>query len=67
MYIAVVVESASSSSLIYTRLGYINVKRMRMLAAKEVLESLKLVIMSICKICVGASKNKFASQRLQKN
>ena len=52
MYIAVVVESASSSSLIYTRLGYINVKRMRMLAAKGVLESLKLVIMSICKICI---------------
>ena len=40
IYIAAIAESASSSSLWYTKLGYIYVKRMRMLAAKEVLEIL---------------------------
>ena len=47
-----VVESASNSSLWHNRLGHMNVKKMKMLAAKKVLEGLKSIDMSPCEGCV---------------
>ena len=45
MNIVVVAESASNSSIWHHRLGYMSVKGMKMLAAKEVLEGLKSIDM----------------------
>ena len=57
---ATIVESASNSSIWHNGLGHMNVKEMKMLTAKGVLEGLKSVDMSPCKNCV-VSKQKRVS------
>ena len=52
MNIAAVVDSTSRSSLWHNRLGYMSVKKMKMLAAEVALEGLKFVDMSLCEKCV---------------
>ena len=54
---AAVAESASNSSLWHNRLGHMNVKGMKMLAAKGVLEGLKSVDVGRCEN-YGMSKQK---------
>ena len=58
--IATIAESASSSSLWYNKLGHINVKIMKMLAAKEVIESFKFIDMSLCESYVMGKKNRIS-------
>ena len=48
MNIVVVAESASNSSLWHNRFGHMSMKEMKMLAAKEVLESLQYVDVGRC-------------------
>ena len=49
---AVVAEGASGSCLWHNRLGHMNVKGMKMLAAKGALEGLKSVDIGHCESCV---------------
>ena len=60
MSMVIVAKSAFNSSLLHNFLGHMNVKGVKMLAAKGVLEGLKFVDMGPCEICV-MSKQKQVS------